>query len=81
MGVQTWVVVCIYAPTVDQLVDERDEVWTNVNECIERFGKSVKVLFIGDMNGKVGRETLNWVAEKWSALKKVAENRRTLVDV
>ncbi len=43
VGVQTWVIVCVYAPTEDKKDEVKVEFWTSVEACLDGFNKSERM--------------------------------------
>ncbi len=41
--------------------------WNDVNECLRRFEKGSRIVLIGDMYGRVGRNEIARVVGKWGA--------------
>ncbi len=46
VGIQAWVIVCVYMLTNDRDERLKDEFWENVEVCVEMFGGSERVLGI-----------------------------------
>ncbi len=44
VGIQAWVIVCVYAPTNDRDERGKDEFWENVEICLKMFRESEDLL-------------------------------------
>ncbi|MCP3688157.1 MAG: hypothetical protein GY784_07065 [Gammaproteobacteria bacterium] len=81
VGVQTWVIVCVYAPTEDRKDEVKEEFWTSVEACLDGFNKSERMFLIGDMNGKVGERKVDGMVGGWGVQSDMDGNGSALMDV
>ncbi len=54
--------------------------WNDVNECLRSFERGSRIVLRGDMNGRVGRNEVAGVVEKWG-MDGINEDGEHLVDV
>ncbi len=81
VGIQAWVIVCVYAPTNDRDERVKDEFWENVEVCLDMFKGNERVILIGDMNGKVGDVPVQGVVGQWGVPATTDGNGSSLVDL
>ena len=81
VGIQVWAIVCVYAPTEDRVARVKEEFWTSVDACLDKFDRSERVFLIGDMNGKVGNVRVDGVVGQWGVPGGVDGNGSALLDI
>ena len=47
--------------------EEMRKFWNDVDECLGRFERGSRIVLMGDMNGRVGRNEIAGVVGEWSA--------------
>jgi endonuclease/exonuclease/phosphatase family metal-dependent hydrolase len=58
------VVVSAYGPGSERGDEEREYIWTELNECIEGFGANVRVVVLGDLNARIGNQEVDGICGK-----------------
>ena len=61
---EIWAFVSAYGPGSERGDEEREDFWSDVEECLESFGPEVKVVLLGDLNARVGNEIVEGVVGK-----------------
>ena len=61
----SWVFVNAYGHGSEKSEKEREEFWSDLNECVESVGRNVNVVLMGDLNARVGDEQVDGVIEKY----------------
>lgn len=56
LGCEKWVFVSAYGPGSERSVEEREEFWDMLSDCVGSFDGSIHVVLLGDLNARVGME-------------------------
>ena len=83
IGLVKYAWVSVYAPVNMKTVKGKNEMmkfWNDLNECIKCFEIGRRVIVMGDMNARVGDESVEEVVGKWGVPGR-NENGEWLVDV
>ena len=74
------VIVGVYGPGMERSENERDTFWEYFDECMTGFSENERILFLGDMDTKVGNREVYKVVGKYS-VPGLNENGERLVEV
>ncbi len=83
IGIVKYAWVCVYAPVNSSNGRGKEEMrkfWNDVNECLRSFERGNRIVLMGDMNGRVGRNEIAGVVGKWG-LDGINEIGKHVVDV
>ena len=81
IGCLIWVFVAAYAPDMGSTNEnERDAFWELLNECLEGFSASERVMVMGDLNARVGDSEVEGIVGKYG-VPRVNENGERLVEI
>ena len=50
----------VYAPTEDSEKEEKDRFYASVERVLEKVKKDDRLVLMGEMNGRVGRDVATW---------------------
>jgi len=64
-GVETWMFVSAYGPGTERSVEEREEFWKELSECVASAKEGWKVVVLGDLNARVGDEVVENVIGRY----------------
>ena len=49
---ESWVFISAYGPGSERSEEEIEEFWSELNECVGRFGRNDSVVVLGDLNAR-----------------------------
>ena len=55
------VLISTYGPGSERSEEEIEEFWSELNECVGRFGRNQSVVVLGDLNARVGNEVIEGI--------------------
>ena len=64
-GQENWVIVSAYGPGSERDVNERDQFWNELTDCVNNFKDNNNVVVMGDLNARVGNTVIGGVLARW----------------
>ena len=75
---ESWVFISAYGPGSERNVEEIEEFWSELSECVRSFGRNESVVVLGDLNARVGNEVTEGIVGQHGGLGKNESGERLL---
>ena len=65
---ESWVFISAYGPGSERSMEEKEEFWSELSECVRSFGWNESVVVLGDLNARMGNEEIQEIVGQHGVL-------------